>query len=114
MFFSFVYGFNWLEKYFNDSRNRIEHATFVETCLNMERLIIEVDNNANAGLLMRLFRSLSFVKAVRKTDKSEEEKLLPKSKFTTKKEFWETFGTGVDSSIDIGQIKENAWRSHKR
>jgi len=43
---------------------------------------------------------------------SETIKELPKSTLT-KEEFWETFGSGADSEINIETIRNNAWRKYK-
>lgn len=77
----------------------------------MEQLTITVDNSANSGLLISLLKNLSFVKWIEK--KSGKTTQLPVSKFKNKEDFWETFGSGENTSVSIKHIRQNAWRKNQ-
>ncbi len=80
----------------------------------MEQIIITVENKDYGDLLLKLLKELNFVKGISVTSnsvsKSNTDK-LPESKFVSKSDFWETFGTGKDTSVNINFIKEKAWRT---
>ncbi len=78
----------------------------------MEQIIIGVDNSSNSGILLSLLKNLRFVKWVEK-GKVIKPVELPAAKFKNKEDFWETFGSGKDSSVNIKHIKANAWRKNK-
>ncbi|MFH1320371.1 MAG: hypothetical protein ABII90_06950 [Bacteroidota bacterium] len=76
----------------------------------MEQLIVNIDKLSNAELLMSLLKELNFVKSASRIKNKVIPQKLPVSRFKSKEEFWETFGTGKNTNIDIKYIKENAWR----
>ncbi|MBW6481698.1 MAG: hypothetical protein K0B10_01430 [Vicingaceae bacterium] len=76
----------------------------------MEQLLINISSRNEAMFLIRLLKSLNFVSNVRKINNREKIKVLPVTNFTTKEDFWETFGIGKTTTISIKKIKENAWR----
>jgi len=77
----------------------------------MEQIIINVEDKTYGELLLKLLKELNFVKGITMANSPSTEKKLPDSKFISKSDFWETFGTGNDTSIDINFIKEKAWRT---
>ncbi|MFH1319260.1 MAG: hypothetical protein ABII90_01215 [Bacteroidota bacterium] len=76
----------------------------------MEQLVVNIDKLSNAKLLISLLKELNFVKSASRIRNKAITKKLPLCKFKSKEEFWETFGTGKNTNIDIKYIKENAWR----
>lgn len=78
----------------------------------MEQITIGVDNSSNSGILLSLLKNLPFVKWIEK-GKTIHHAKLPPAKFKNKKDFWETFGSGKNSAINIQHIRENAWRKNK-
>ena len=80
----------------------------------MEQLIINVDKPSYAELLLNLLKELNFVKSISRIKNKAITKKLPPTKFKSKEEFWETFGTGENTSIDIKYIKEKAWQKNRR
>ena len=77
----------------------------------MEQIIINVEDKTYGELLLKLLKELNFVKGIRVDDVPVIKDELPKSKFISKSDFWETFGTGRDTSVNIDFIKEKAWRA---
>ena len=75
----------------------------------MERITIGVDTRSNKGILISLLKNLRFVKWIEKGKPSNLSD-LPISKFKNKKDFWDTFGLGKQSNINIGTIRKTAWR----
>ena len=67
----------------------------------MEQLVINIGSRNDAMFLMRLLKSLNFVSSVRKINNNEKIKTLPATNFTTKENFWDTFGTGKRTEINI-------------
>jgi len=77
----------------------------------MEQITVGVETS-NTGLLLSLLKNLRIVKWVEKR-KNAEHSQLPPSKFRNKKDFWETFGSGKNTSVSIENIRKNAWRKNE-
>jgi len=77
----------------------------------MEQIIINIEDKTYGELLLKLLKELNFVKGITVTNTGSLRNKLPDSKFISKSDFWDTFGTGKDTSIDINFIKNKAWRT---
>jgi len=77
----------------------------------MEQIIINIEDKTYGELLLKLLKELNFVKGITVTNTGSLRNKLPDSKFISKSDFWDTFRTGKDTSIDINFIKNKAWRT---
>ena len=80
----------------------------------MEQLIVQVDKPLYTELLLNLLKELNFIKSISRIKNKSITKKLPPTKFKSKEDFWETFGTGENTSIDIKYIKEKTWLKRRQ